>query len=88
MEHLEHAFSVTDQPYLLAANPQPLRPDAPLTDAAIREIARQITQAVRRPRPDDCSKWILAATQELSRDDEDRVIAALSTLDRGSVPIA
>jgi hypothetical protein len=52
----------------------------PRSDAAIREIARQVRAAFRRPPPDDHTRWILSAAAELAPADEDRVIAALARL--------
>jgi hypothetical protein len=47
------------------------------TDAEVRFIARRIARGVRRPPPDDQSRWLLSKARELAPEDEDRVEAAL-----------
>jgi hypothetical protein len=53
------------------------------TDAEIRALAWRIVRAVRRPPPDDQSRWLLSKSQELAPDDEAGVEAALAALRAG-----
>ena len=55
-------------------------PPAPRSDAEIYAIAGEIRRAVRVPLAERWPYDILAARNELPRDEEDRVIAAVSVL--------
>jgi hypothetical protein len=56
---------------------------SPPTDEEVRDIAAELTRAVRRPPPDDPRDNICSALHELPPEDEDRVIAALAAFATG-----
>jgi len=70
-------MGAVDEP---ANGPDSSAPSSRLSDVEVRRIARAIVRAVGRPPEGDHTRSIISVMQELSTDEEDRVIAEIERI--------